>query len=158
MMANLLLIFFIYLTAFIVTLIIDVAGRTIRRLYSWFQIKFPTLLHWATAFFKIVLENRNLSLSSKIFGHCHLVPNFPPVPEMLSKIQSDPSPLGYSVFSNGLGKYAIWVYVEKYLNIAIWFRISPQFQRCYRKFNPALFHWPRAFLQMVLENTQFEFM
>ena len=34
------------------------------------------------------------------------------VPEILSKIQSDPIPLGYSVFLNGLGKYAIWVYEE----------------------------------------------
>ena len=33
-----------------------------------------------------------------IFEHCHLVQNFPPVPEMLSKIQSDPFPLGYSDF------------------------------------------------------------
>ena len=41
---------------------------------------------------------RNLSLCSKLIEHCHLVQNFPPVPEMLLKIQSDPSPLGYSVF------------------------------------------------------------
>ena len=27
-------------------------------------------------------------------------------------------------------KFTIWVYVEKYLNIAVWLRISPQFLRC----------------------------
>ena len=76
----------------------------------------------------------NLSLSSKIFGHWHLVPNFPPVQEMLSKIHSDPSPLGYIVLSNGLGKYAdvqvrnlSWCrkIVEHF---AMWFRISPRFE------------------------------
>ena len=41
---------------------------------------------------------QDLSLCRKIFEHWHFVQNFPPVPEMLSKIQSDPSPLGYSVF------------------------------------------------------------
>ena len=35
-----------------------------------------------------------------------------------------------------LRKYAIAVYVDKYLNIAILFRISPRFQKWYRKFNP----------------------
>ena len=58
-------------------------------------------------FFKWSQKIRNLSLSSKIFGHCQLFPNFLLVPKMLSKIHSDPSPLGYSVFSNGLRKYAI---------------------------------------------------
>ena len=33
----------------------------------------------------------------KIFGHCHLVPNFLRF-QRCSKIQSDLSPLGYSVF------------------------------------------------------------
>jgi len=61
-------------------------------------------------------------------------------------------------FSNGLGKYTIWVYVEKYLNIAVWNRLSPRFQSCYRKFHPTLFHWATEFFQMVLENMQFEFM
>ena len=41
---------------------------------------------------------RNLSLCRKILEHCHLVLNFLPVPEIVSKIQSDPFPLGYSVF------------------------------------------------------------
>ena len=41
---------------------------------------------------------RNLSLCRKMFEHCNQVQNFPPVPEMLSKIQSDPSPLGYGIF------------------------------------------------------------
>jgi len=88
---------------------------------------------------------RNLSLCSIIIEHCHLVHNFPPVPEMISQIQSDPSPLGYSVFSKDLGKYAIWVYVVKYFNIAIWFRISPSCQISYRKFNPTLFQRATAF-------------
>ena len=48
-------------------------------------------------------------------------------PEMISKIQSYFSPLDYGIFSssNGLRKYAIWVYVEKYFNIVILFRITP---------------------------------
>ena len=49
---------------------------------------------------------------------------------------------------NGLGKYALWVYVEKYLNIAICFRISPWFQWCYRKFNPTLLHWVTALFSL----------
>ena len=45
------------------------------------------------------------------------------------------------VFSNGLRKYAIWFYVEKYLNIATLYRIIiPQLMKCYRKFNQTLFH------------------
>ena len=69
-------------------------------------------------FCKGSVKIRNLSLSSKIFWHFHLVPNFTPVPEILSKIQSDPSSLSYSVFfSKGLGKYAIWVYLAKYLDM-----------------------------------------
>ena len=40
---------------------------------------------------------RNLSLCRKIFEHSHFVQNFPPVPEMLSKIQTQPFPaLGYN--------------------------------------------------------------
>ena len=75
--------------------------------------------------------------------YCHYVQNFPLVPEMLSKIQSDPSLLGYSVFSNGCRKYAIWDYVAKYLNIALLFRISPRFQKRYQ--NPTLGLWAGAF-------------
>ena len=87
-------------------------------------------LYWATAFFQKVLEIRNLSLCSEIIGHCHFVHNFPPVPEMISKIQSDPSSLGKGIFfySNGHRKYAIWIYVEKYFNIVILLRISPRFR------------------------------
>ena len=78
--------------------------------------------------------------------HWHLVQNFHPFPDILSKIQSDPFPLGYSDFSSkDLGKYAIWVYGEKYSNIAIWFRTSPRFQSCYRKFNPTLLRCATAF-------------
>ena len=44
------------------------------------------------------LENTHLSSSSKMIEQCHLVQNFPPVPEILSKILFDPSPLDYSVF------------------------------------------------------------
>ena len=50
--------------------------------------------------------------------------------------------------------WTIWVYLAKYLDIVIWFRISPRFQRCY----PTLLHWATAFFQVFLENTQFEFM
>ena len=84
---------------------------------------------------------RNLSLCRKIFEHCHFVQNFPSVPEM--KIPSYPSPLGYGIFfsSNGLRKYAIRVYVEKYLKI--FFSL--------RKFNPTIHHWATVFFQIVLE-------
>ena len=64
------------------------------RISPWFQTwyyKFnPTLHHWATAFFKWSLKIRNLCFCSKIFKYCHLVQNFPPVTDMLSKIQFDP--------------------------------------------------------------------
>ena len=47
---------------------------------------------------------------------------------------------------NGLGKCAIWIHGEKYLNIAIWFRISPPpVPQIYRKLNPTLLHWATAF-------------
>ena len=146
----------VYLAKYLDIAIWFIISPRFQRCYRKFN---PTLLHWATAFFQMVFWRIcNLSICRKIFEHCHLVHNFHPVPEMLSKIQSDPSPLGYSVFSNSLGEYAIWVHVEKYLNIAIWFRISSWFQRCYRKFNPTFLHWATAFFQMVLENTQLEFM
>ena len=102
----------------------------------------PSPLGFGIFFFKWSLKIRNLSKCSKIIEHCHLVQNFPPVPEMLLKIQSDPSPLGYSVFfsSNGLRKYTIWVLVDKYLNFTRLFRISHWFQKWYSKFNRNLFH------------------
>ena len=45
----------------------------------------------------------------------------------ISKTQSDPSPLGYGLFffKWSLSKYAIWIYVEKYLNIVIFFQNFP---------------------------------
>ena len=115
---------------------------------AWFQRFYQksnlTLLNWATGFFSSnCLGKYAIWLKcSKIIEHCHLVQNFPPVPEMLLKIQSDTSPLGYSVFfsSNGLRKYTIWVLVDKYLNFTRLFRISPWFQKWYSKFNPNLFH------------------
>ena len=39
--------------------------------------------------------------------------------------------------------------MEKCLNIVILFRISPQFQRCYRKFNPTLLHWATGFFVKI---------
>ena len=55
------------------------------------------------------------------------VRNFPPVLEILLKIQSDPSPLGYRVFpSNGFWKYAIWIYVERPSFALNW----PKLARC----------------------------
>ena len=70
-------------------------GSRFQRRYRKFN---PTLSIGLQRFFKWSQKIRNLRLSSKIFGHCQLFPNFPPVPEMLSKIQSDPSPLGYGIF------------------------------------------------------------
>ena len=87
----------------------------------------PYPLGYGIFFFKWSWKIRNFSKCSKIIEHSHLVQNFSPVPEMLSKIQSDPPPLGYSVFfsSNGLRKYKIIVYVDKYLNFTRLFRIFP---------------------------------
>jgi len=87
----------------------------------------PSPLGYGIFFFKWSWKISNLSKCSKIIEHCHLVQNFPPVPEMLSEIQSDASPLGYSVFfsSNGLRKYKIIVYVDKYFNFTRPFRIFP---------------------------------
>ena len=51
----------------------------------------------------------------RIVNRTYFVQNFIPVVEMVSKIQSDPSPLGYGRFSNCRRKYVIRVYVEKYL-------------------------------------------
>ena len=147
-----------------------------------------------------------MSLCRQIFEHCHFVQNFPPVPEMILKTQSDllywatgfftlkclwkyaffpsvsQSQLGYRVFSNGLRKYTIWVYVDKYLNIAICsefplgsrnyiensIRPSPLGYRIFlwkvfenMQFSRQFVSVHRAtvfFLQMVLINTQFEFM
>ena len=42
-------------------------------------------------------------------------------------------------------KGTIWVYVDKYLNIARLVRISPRFKKWYSKFNPTLFHWNTGF-------------
>ena len=39
----------------------------------------------------------NLSLCRQIFEHCQIVQIFPPVPEMIKQIQSDPFPLGYGL-------------------------------------------------------------
>ena len=93
--------------------------------------------------------------------HWHFIQNFPLVPEMTSKIQSDPSPLGYGFFSlNGLRKYAIWVYVDKNLKIGILFRISPQFQKWNRKFNPGsgmfFFKWSKKIRNLSLCRKVFE--
>ena len=100
-------------------------------LYSWAIGWLTGLLTWTHNV--MVLENTQFEFScSTIIEHCHLVQNFPPVPEIISQTQSDPSPF----FSKGLGKYAIWVILAKLLNIAIWLKISPGCQICYRKFHP----------------------
>ena len=85
-------------------------------------------------FFKCSLKICNFNLCRKIFEHCHLVQNFPLVPEMLSKIQSDPSPLGYGVFFQLDLENMQFEFVAKYLNIAIWFRI----------YNRVIYNWALA--------------
>ena len=55
-------------------------------------------------------------------------------------------------------KYAIWVYLEKYLNIAILFRISPRFQKWYRKFIPTLFHWAARLRHFIFKNDLADFL
>lgn len=43
---------------------------------------------------------------------------------------------------NRFGKYKIWVYVQKYFNIAISIRISPRrLWKCYLKCNSTLLQW-----------------
>ena len=66
----------------------------------------PFSIGFGSFFLQMVLENSNLSLCRKIFEHCHFVQNFPPVPEMISKIQSDPLPLVYGIiFKNYLADF-----------------------------------------------------
>ena len=99
-------------------------------------------------FLQMFLEITQFKIMENKFEQFYLVQNFPLSPEMSSKIQSDPSPLGYSLFSsNGLRKYT--VYLHTYLNIARLFKISPWFQKWYRKFNPTLFHWTTGFFQQL---------
>ena len=96
-----------------------------QRCYQKFNQSSSTLGY--SFFSSRVLKNTQFEFMLKNILTLHLVQNFPWVPEMISKIQSDPSPLGYSIFfsSNCLKKYTIWVYVDKYLNIVRLFRISP---------------------------------
>ena len=47
------------------------------------------LTHWLGPKWNYLGKLRNFSLSRKIFEECHFVQNFPPLPEKLSKIQSD---------------------------------------------------------------------
>ena len=113
---------------------------------------------------------RNLSFHSKIFEHCHLVHNSPLVPEKISQIQSDPSPLGYRVFSKDLGKYAIRQRATAFLFKKDFDRFSKkcsQILRAHFLFTPILFSHPYltnsppylipTMPWMVLENTQFDF-
>ena len=130
-----------------------------QRFYRKFN---PTLFHWSTAFFQMVLENMQYKFMQNknwifLFGS-----EFPPSARHVIENQSKFFYIGLQRFfsSKGPRKYAVWVYVEKYLNIDILFRIFPRFQRWYWKCNPTLLHWATAFflLKMVLKNTQFEFM
>ena len=93
----------------------------------------PTLLHWATSSFQMVLENTQFEFKKQNNWTLALCTEFPLGSGNDIENSTDPSALGYShrlnytvygysVFSNGLGIYAIWVYVEKYLNIVIWSR------------------------------------
>ena len=75
-----------------------------------------------TQFEKIVEKYLNIAILFRIsprFQNCYLTFN----PTLLHFLH-----WATDVFSNGLRKYAIWVYVDKYLNVAILFRISPRFQ------------------------------
>ena len=85
----------------------------------------------------------------KIFDHWHYVQNFNPGDETLSKIQSDPSLLGYRRFFKCLRKSAIWVYVEKYFNITILFKLLPGLMKRYWKFNPTFLHCLRTFFKCL---------
>ena len=57
---------------------------------------------WMTGLFGPIMERSwkifKQSLSRKIFENYHFVQHFLPVPEMISNIQYDPSPLGYVIF------------------------------------------------------------
>ena len=67
---------------------------------------------------------RNLSLCRQIFEHCDFIQNSPWFQKLYRKFNPIPFHWATGFFSsNGL-------YVEKYLNIAILFRISPpRFQK-----------------------------
>ena len=85
----------------------------------------------------IVFKKRNLGLCRKIFEHCHFVQNFPPVPEMISKMLSDPSPLGYGIF------FLNMALLIRNLNIVILFRIHIGSRNGIRYL--ILLHWATAF-------------
>ena len=97
-------------------------------------------------FFKWFKKIRNLSLCRKIIEHCHSVQNSHLRSRYVIEHSIRPFNIGLQRYIRQR-KYAIWVYVVKYLNIAIFFRISPPVPEMYRKFNPTLFHWATAFFQ-----------
>ena len=69
----------------------------------------------------------NLSLCRKIILTLPFGSEFPPASRDVTKTAIRPFSIGLQQFfsSNGLRKYTIWVYVDKYLNIARLFRNSP---------------------------------
>ena len=98
---------------------------------------------------------RNLSICSKIIWNWHFAQNFPPVPEMISKIQSAPSSLGYGTFSsNGLRKYAIWVYVENIWALPFCSEFPPGSKMLSKiQYDPSPFGYSVFFLQTRTHST-----
>ena len=98
---------------------------------------------------KLFWKIRNLSFCRKIFEHCRFDLNFPLVPGMLSKIQSNPFTFIFlQYFSKNLRIHILSLF-SKILNIAILFKISPRFQKCLWKFNQTLLHWATRFFFFI---------
>ena len=87
-------------------------------------------------FFKWSLKICNLSLCSKVIKPCHFIQNFTPADDKSSKIQSDPSPLGYGIFfKNRLADFRkmfpgflrVLFYIVKHIHLKIGHTVCQSF-------------------------------
>ena len=88
----------------------------------------------------MVLENTQFEFMSKNIWTLPFCLKFFPGSRDVIENSIQPFHLGYA--ANGLRKYANWVYVAKYLNITILYRVSPRFQKWYWKLNWATVFFP----------------
>ena len=88
----------------------------------------------------MVLENTQFEFMSKNIWTLPFCLKFFPGSRDVIENSIQPFHLGYA--ANGLRKYANWVYVAKYLNITILYRVSPRFQKWYWKLNWATVSFP----------------
>ena len=92
---------------------IELGYRLTSLLAGW--LVWPHLMEWSQ---KIC----NMSLSRKIFGHCHLVQNFPPGSRDGLKIENSIRP-----FSFGLRDFFFFKWSWKLRNFSLW---RKQFEHC----------------------------